>query len=161
MELSDFVFLEYGDEIRSFNFHRVAKLIREGDISALSVTERNLLADYLEGKLKRKVGAPQIPKREIARQLFNMSEFLMSYGMMPDEYNAWCEENATAENRKELHKPGKKMSRTRSIEVLAEKINKSFDHVKLRVYEGKEIDEQEKKEFFEEMLRDKKESGDD
>jgi hypothetical protein len=50
---------DYAADIRNRRFGKIALLIRGGDISSMDITARNLLADYLEGNLRRTKGRPK------------------------------------------------------------------------------------------------------
>ena len=99
----------YAEDIRKHHFWGVAELLRNGDLAALDQNARNLLADYLLGNLKRERGAPRKDEALEAEYLFAECESMMKYGMMRSDFSTYWQENATAENCKDILKPRKIM----------------------------------------------------
>lgn len=76
----------YAEDILNRKFKIVAELIRLGDISELDVEARNLLADYLEGKLKKSRGRPKDNNEfDIAEYCFNEFSRLRREGLKRED----------------------------------------------------------------------------
>ena len=130
---------DYTDDIKNHRFEKIVGLLRTGKISTFDQTELNLLADYLEGNLKRGKGAPKKDKWLMAEYLYAEFESLKEYGMTTNECCEYIREHATAENHKTLmvQFEANKKNRKDAIAVLAEKEKMSVKNVERLVDIGR------------------------
>lgn len=127
---------DYAEDIRKRHFKEIADLVRKGDISALDEAARNLLADYLEGKLKpRTRGRPRLDNPMIAEGLYEEFRNIKRTGMTKLELSEYVLKDETGEGAKKLFSPNARDKKTRhdAIAYLADTEGMGFDNVERHI----------------------------
>jgi hypothetical protein len=140
------------EDIRQHRFENLARAFRKGQVAELKQSTLNLLADYLEGKLKRPKGRPNIDEYDLALSLYSEYSTLRRYGLTRKEYAEYCITNH-GKRGNELLDPlkGKGLSREDAINKLADidftGTPMGIKNVERLVTLGKRIDEYEAERF--------------
>jgi len=137
---------DYAEDIKQHRFEMLVSLLRRGEVSFLEQNELNLLADYLEGKLKKPKGRPKDEyENEFAQALYDEYVSLRKYAQTPGEI-AKTFENNVYEVGKPRHRqpPVNPMTHKEAIEALCSRnytgIFMGVKNVERLVTLGKKVD---------------------
>jgi len=107
------------EDIRDHKFERITKILRSGQISELKQETLNLLADYLEGKVKRRPGGQTADcNDEEAERIYQELQSYMEYGCSTSEvmqitYDYSDDKGKIKELKNDLRKNGMKITKAR------------------------------------------------
>lgn len=115
--------IRHQDNIRKKHFKEIAEILRSGNLSELSPATLSLLADHLEGKVKRPQGGQTADcNDEEAERMYQELQSYMEYGCSISEVfkidrEHWNDKNKIKELKEDLR--NNSMGKTKAYEAMS------------------------------------------